>query len=105
MSTPIKSRLAEIKADVDTVRSDCVLPAAVEYLDWLVTQLEAALAREEALVGALEDANEFTTTHLEDMEHYFDDKCIPTAHEVNQCAMADSAIRLALGKWRKERDE
>ena len=50
------------------------------------------------LAEALIEANEFTSSILEDMEHYFENKCCPTADEVNQAAIADSMIRLARGK-------
>ena len=56
-------------------------------------------------VEALEETNEFTASILEDMEHYFEDKCCPTAEEVNQCAIADSQIRYALADLRKALEE
>lgn len=55
----------------------------------------------EKLVEALIEANEGTSSALEDMQHYFENKCCPTADEVNQIAINDSNIRLAIGKWKK----
>lgn len=57
------------------------------------------------LTDALENANELTSSVLEDLEHYFDNKCCPTADEVNQAAIADSQIRLALAELSKARGE
>ena len=44
------------------------------------------------------ELNEFTSSVLEDMEHYFDNKCVPTIDEVNQCAIADSLLRVTIGQ-------
>lgn len=54
----------------------------------------------EIVMNALEEAGNFTACQLDNMEHYFDNKCIPTMEEVNQCAIADSYIRLAIAKVR-----
>ena len=64
--------------------------------------LHAALLK---CVEALEETNEFTASILEDMEHYFENKCCPTAEEVNQCAIADSGIRYAIAQLRKALEE
>lgn len=61
----------------------------------IITSLLQIIEKQEA---ALVDAVEHTSTHLEDMEHYFDNKCVPTVNEVNQCASADSRLRLAIGQ-------
>lgn len=67
-----------------------------------LASLHAALLK---CVEALEETNEFTSSILEDMEHYFENKCCPTAEEVNQCAIADSQIRYALADLRKALEE
>jgi hypothetical protein len=54
--------------------------------------------RIEELEGALTEAIEHTSSNLEDMEHYFENKCCPTVDEVNQVSVADSHLRLALQK-------
>ena len=64
--------------------------------------LHAALLK---CVEALEETNEFTSSILEDMEHYFENKCCPTAEEVNQCAIADSQIRYTIACLRKALEE
>lgn len=46
----------------------------------------------------LNELNEFTSSVLEDMEHYFDNKCVPTLDEVNQCVIADSLLRVCIGQ-------
>jgi hypothetical protein len=46
----------------------------------------------------LQELSEHTSTHLEDMGHYFDNKCCPTVEEVNACAAADNSVRIALEK-------
>lgn len=55
----------------------------------------------EIAIDALEDANDFSASNLERMEHLFDARCIPTVDEVNQCSLADSELRLALSKIQK----
>jgi hypothetical protein len=45
---------------------------------------------------ALENAVEHTSSNLEDMVHYFDNKCVPTVDEVNQVAIADSELRMTI---------
>lgn len=69
------------------------------------TALESENAKLAAQVAdflaALQDANEFTSSILENMEYYFDNRCCPTADEVNICAIADSQIRYVLAKHTK----
>lgn len=55
----------------------------------------------ERLLDCIEELSDFTSCHLENIQHYFENKCIPTAEEVNQCAIADSEIRYALAKCAK----
>lgn len=59
---------------------------------------EDANKKIEPLIDFLCELNEFTSSLLEDMEHYFDNKCVPTKDEVNQVAIADSQLRLFLGR-------
>jgi len=59
---------------------------------------ELANKKISGLIDFLYELNEFTSSHLEDMEYYFDNKCCPTKDEVNQVAIADSQLRLFLGK-------
>ncbi len=59
------------------------------------SQMARALA---VLTEALEELNEHTSSHLEDMTHYFENRCIPTVDEVNMCANADSTVRYAPAK-------
>lgn len=44
----------------------------------------------------LQDAVEGTSCNVEDMIHYFENKCVPTLDEVNNSANADSNLRLAI---------
>ena len=60
------------------------------------TTILALLDDRKALLEALQNANEHTACVLEDMQHYFENQCIPTADEVNQCAICDSEIRVAI---------
>lgn len=62
-------------------------------------------AEMDKLVEALEGLGEFTATHLDDMEHYFDNRCVPTVDEVNACAVADSEVRLAIASYRAWKDK
>lgn len=55
----------------------------------------------EKLKDALSDAVDYTSSHLEDMQHYFENKCISTSDEVNQCAIIDSQLRIILNKYLK----
>ena len=52
----------------------------------------------EHMLDTLEEINEFTASHLETMEHLFENKYAPTSEEVNQVAIADSHIRLLIGR-------
>lgn len=58
-------------------------------------ELEAKL---KVAVEALEDANDFSSSVLEDLQHYFENKCIPTVDEVNQASITDSQLRYAIAK-------
>lgn len=49
-------------------------------------------------IEQIEDAVEHTSSNLEDMQYYFENKCVPTVDEVTQCAIADSKLRYAIGK-------
>lgn len=64
-------------------------------------ELEPTLQLMKEMGDELKELNDFTSSILEDMEHYFDNKCCPTVDEVNQCAIADSKLRLIIGKYRK----
>jgi hypothetical protein len=76
---------------------------------WQHSQLQSQLAARDALIGkiadALDELVEHTSTHLEDMQHYFDNKCCPTVDEVNACAVADSNLRLLIGQIAKARGQ
>lgn len=54
------------------------------------------------LKNALYDLIEHTSSNLENMQHYFENKCCPTMDEVNQCAIADSQARLVYAKFSKQ---
>lgn len=56
--------------------------------DSLKAQLQAKDAVIEIAVNELVELKEFTASILEDMNHYYDNKCIPTLDEVNQCVIA-----------------
>lgn len=58
-------------------------------------------AENEALRKALEEAREGVSAHLDNLQHYFENKCIPTAEEVNQFSNVDSQLALALLKFKK----
>lgn len=47
---------------------------------------------------ALEELNEFTFSALEDIKHYFDNKCLPTLDEVTKFAIADSLAQKSLSE-------
>lgn len=49
-------------------------------------------------LSALHEAVEHTSSNLEDMEHYFDNKCCPTMDELNQVVIADSKLRMAIAQ-------
>lgn len=49
-------------------------------------------------LSALHEAVEHTSSNLEDMEHYFDNKCCPTMDELNQVVIANSNLRMAIGQ-------
>lgn len=67
------------------------------------TELITKLTRQrDEYLAALQEANEFTSSVLEDLEHYYDNKCIPTADEVNQASIADSRLRYVIGKALQE---
>ena len=101
---PKFSMEARRDAHINSLRSWTT--TAAECMNWVYEQgRQDEREKAKGLVEALESANEFTSSILEDMEHYFDNKCCPTADEVNQCAIADSGIRLALEAYNKAQDE
>lgn len=69
-----------------------------EFVALAANKMDQLCEALEVCVEAMEELNEFTSSIVEDMEHYFENKCVPTADEVNQCAIADSKLRYAVGK-------
>lgn len=57
------------------------------------------------LVEALEEQNEFTCSILDNMQHYFDNKCCPTMDEINQCVISDSNLRMVIGNFKTKYGE
>lgn len=51
------------------------------------------------MAEALEDALETLNNQTENMQHYFDNKCVPTVDEVNQCALNEASLRIAIGRY------
>lgn len=53
------------------------------------------------LVLDLEDCLDDVACTLDNMQHYFENKCCPTSDEVNQCSFADSKLRYAIAKIKR----
>lgn len=54
-------------------------------------------------VNELTELKEFTASILEDMNHYYDNKCIPTLDEVNQCIIAYNQTEKTIEQIQKMR--
>ncbi len=63
--------------------------------------LKAGKAHAMELRDAFYELIEGSSSALEDMQHYFENKCCPTMDEVNQLAIADSQARIAIAAFDK----
>ena len=71
-----------VSNDEEIELKDAKIAAYKQALDLAVTQLA--------------ELKEFTASILEDMNHYYDNKCIPTLDEVNQCIIAYNQVEKSL---------
>lgn len=94
LSKAVVSKDAEISAlkkEVETLTKQMVLDVTQKYHI-------LRSKREHHLESALWNAIEAMSATLEDMQHYFENKCVPTLDELNRFCVAESLARLAFGK-------
>jgi predicted dinucleotide-utilizing enzyme len=98
----LRKRLEEMKAKI--IERGEFKPNDFQLIDSLlnefdaVSECESLQAKLEIATEALYESIEAMSSSLEDMNHYFENKCIPTAQEINQLAIADSKARYAYAK-------
>jgi hypothetical protein len=93
-------KIRELEKKSENALKDC--DEYCEAWEKAKDQITALETQNKELVEALEDANEFTSSILEDMQHYFENKCIPTVDEVNACSIADSLLRIIIAKYKSK---
>lgn len=74
----------------------------IQKKDLKINELQAEV---EILRKSLEDALEGTSAHLDNLQRYFENKCIPTVDEVNQFSIVDSNLTLAVARFKVNSSE
>lgn len=76
--------------------------SAYQSLQQKVSELEVENKR---LRDLIDETREGTSSCLENLQHYFENKCCPTADEVNQFSIVDSTLALETTKWKALKGE
>lgn len=103
MKTPLEILLDEMNAESNPMEVESYdLDNTPNHQIFEIYKLQALLKKAAEIIKiqreALDDAADSIRGLLDNMEHYFENQCIPTADEVSQCASAYSQLRWKTAK-------